>query len=374
MRGFYPTIFSSPAFRLAAISFAINLATEASSVFMPLYAQDLGASNLQVGFIAATYGLAFFLASLFFGRQSDIHGRMGYVRAGLALSALAYLSQVFTRSPMLILAARGLVGFSLGITSAAIIAYTYENQKQIGGFASYGSLGWLFGALLAAAIRDYEALFITSAIISALAFLVSLSLREERVAPVQSAILPVSLLKANGRAYFSYLLRQIGANAIWAIFPLYLANIGASKVWIAVIDAINMGGQVVGMRLVQRFNPARVLQSGLALSVVVFAVYGVATSYVQLLPVQLLLALAWSGLYVGTLSYLLARNRERGAALGLFYSTTYLSSGVGPFLGGAMAQARGFGGVMFLGSALAFGGLLFSRGLNGRGSKTAGPH
>lgn len=346
------------------MSLLLNLAVEASSIFLPLYAQSLGASNLEVGFIAATYGLAFFSSSFFFGRQSDIRGRLAFIRSGLGLSVIAYLSQIVTASPAALMAARGFIGFCLGITSGATIAYTYENQGHVGRFVAYGSLGWLCGALAAAALRNYEALFVTSAVTSALAFLVSLTLREEPGSRVRVAVFTMPVIRANARIYFAFLFRQVGANAVWAIFPLFLVDIGASRLWIAILDGISMGGQFILMRFVERFNPVKAFRTGLLASAMVFAAYGIATHYLQLVPVQVLLALAWSCLFVGALSYLLRKNVERGTASGLLYSTMYLSAGIGPFLGGPISQVWEFRTVMYVASALTFVGFWYSRGLN----------
>ena len=361
---FFPTARVSLPFRLALLSLLINLAVEASSVFLPLYAKSVGSSNLEIGFIAATYGIAFFLSSFFFGRQSDTRGRVGFIRLGLGLSAIAYLSQVVAHTPVTLLVARGFIGFCLGITSAAIIAYTYENQKEIGNFVSYGALGWLLGALAAAIIKEYEILFLTSAITSILAFLVSLMLKEEPTSRIRVPVLPLSIIKANRKVYLAFFARQLGANAIWAILPLYLTGIGASKLWIAILDGINMGGQFIAMRFVGKFNPAKLFQTGLLISALVFVIYGIATNYLQLIPVQIFLAVAWSSMFIGALNKLLRKSSEQGTATGLLYSSIYLSAGLGPFMGGAVTQVWGFATLMYMGSSLSFLGFLFSRGLS----------
>jgi MFS family permease len=364
MRRFRPNIGVSLPFRLALVSFLLNLAVEASGVFLPLYAKSVGSSNLEIGLITSTYGIAFFFSSLLLGRQSDIHGRLRFIRAGLGFSAIAYLSQIVAHTPIALLAARGFIGFCLGGTSAAVMAYTYENQKQIGSFVSYGSLGWLFGALAAAVLRDYEPLFLASAISSILAFWVSLMLREERISRVQVAVFPLPIIKANRKVYLAFFIRQLGANAIWAIFPLYLADIGASKLWIAILDGINNGGQFVAMRFVERFNPAKMFRMGLLISALVFVIYGIANNYLQLVPVQIMLAIAWSSMFIGALSYLLRKSNEHGTVSGLLYSAIYLSAGLGPFLGGAVAQVWGFVTVMYFGSSLGFLSFLSSWGLS----------
>jgi predicted MFS family arabinose efflux permease len=108
---------------------------------------------------------------------------------------------------------------------------------------------------------------------------------------------------------------------------------------------------------------------GLVCSVLVFAIYGIATHYLQLIPVQIVLAIAWSGLFVGALHYLLAENVERGTAVGMLYSTTSLAGGIGPFLGGAISEVWGFSTLMFASSGISFIGLLASRGLGSKAGK-----
>jgi DHA1 family multidrug resistance protein-like MFS transporter len=244
------------------------------------------------------------------------------------------------------------------------MAYTYENRKEIGSFVSYGSLGWLLGALAAAIIKEYQVLFLTSAATSILAFLVPLMLREEPASRIRVPVLPLSLIKANRKVYLAFIARQLGANAIWAIFPLYLTGIGASKLWIAILDGINMGGQFIAMRFVGKFNPVKLFQTGLLVSALVFVIYGIANNYLQLITVQIFLAIAWSSMFIGALNELLRKNSERGTATGLLYSSIYLSAGLGPFLGGSVTQVWGFAPLMYMGSSLSFLGFLFSRGLS----------
>jgi len=359
------------AVRLAAISFLFSLSVQSSSIFQSLYADDLGASRFQVGLIGSSYGIAYFVSSFIFGRQSDRRGRLVFVRLGLALGAAAYVLQMAAIDPVTLLAIRAGVGFCLGISSAAIMAYVYEAEGQVGRFAAYGSLGWLFGcvaAAVAAAVTGatessatYYALFAVSGAASALAFLLSFSLKEEKGRRVSVPFFPLSLIRDNGRVYIPFFLRCLGSSAVWAIFPLFLVSIGASKLWVALLDAINMGLQFVFMRYVERFKSGLVLAVGLVSSVIVFASYGFATHYLQLIPVEVLLAVSWSCLWVGSLSFLLGRSVERGTAAGLLYSMTYLSAGFGPLIGGFVSDTWSFRVLMFVASGVTFLGLILSR-------------
>jgi MFS family permease len=357
-----PRVWLSLPLCLAAMNFCSNTAYETSNVYLALYARSIGSSDLQVGYIAAGMGIALLLSSFIFGRLSDIHGRVRFIRAGLGLTSLSYIFQLLAYDPWTLLAARSFFGFCIGINMSVIMAYTYEQQRQIGSFISYGALGWLVGAMLAAIVKKFETLFAISAVIALVPFLLSFLLKEDResLTPIRVAVFPLRLIKENYQIYLAFFLRQLGGTAIWTIWPLYLSGIGASKLWISVMDATNMSGQFVAMRVAERFNPARTLQVGLILSAVVFAIYGVANHYLQILPVQLLLAVGYSALFIGALNYLLQRHRERGTIAGLMNSTMSLSGSVGPFLGGAASHVWGYAAVMYAGAGLTLLGLLSS--------------
>ncbi len=366
MRRLSPPPWLSLPLCLASINFLSNTAVENSSVYLALYARSIGSSNLQVGYIGAAMGIAILISSFLFGRLSDMHGRVKFIRIGLGLTSISYLLQALSYNPWTLLAARGFFGFSWGINSAVIMAYTYEHQKQIGSFISYGALGWLVGAMLAAIVQVYETLFIISAAVAVVPFLLSFLLQEDResASHIRVAAFPVQLIKSNYKIYLAFFLRQLGGTAIWTIWPLYLSGIGASKFWISAMDATNMLGQFVAMRVVERFNPGRMFQVGLVLSAVVFAIYSVTNHYLQVVPVQLLLAVSYSALFIGALNYLLRRHRERGTIAGLMNSTMSLSGSLGPFLGGAVSQAWGYGAVMYASAGLSLLGLLASRGIS----------
>lgn len=363
MRRFAPPSWVSIPLCLGAINLFTNYAVETSNVFIPLYAQEKGASNLEVGLIGAASGIALLISSFLFGRLSDIHGRMTFIRIGLGLTAVAYLTQLLAQTPMTLLAARSFIGFGLGINSSVLMAYTYENQGQIGSFISFGALGWLIGALTALILNNYASLFIVSATMAFLAFLISFLLKEKPTKRVRVAMFPVALFKSDYRVYLAFFLRQLGANAIWAIWPLYQAGIGATKLWIALVEVTNMGGQMVFMRLIEKFNPARMFKIGLLLSAGIFIAYGFANRYWQLIPIQVVLAFAYSSMFVGALSYLLRRHPEYGTTSGLMNSFNALSGVFGPFIGGAVSQAWSYATLMYVGAGITLIGALTARGL-----------
>jgi MFS family permease len=363
MRRFNAPAWVSLPLCLAAINLLTNFAVETSNVFIALYAREKGSTDLQVGFIAAASGIAFLVSSFLFGRLSDVYGRMTFIRLGLGLTAFTYLTQLLAQSPVSLMVSRGLVGFGLGISSSVIMAFTYEHQRQIGSFISYGSLGWLIGAVTALIVNNFAALFIISASVAGIAFAISFLLKEKPGEHMRVALFPVSLIRADYKIYLAFFLRQFGANAIWTIWPLYQTGIGATKLWIALVEVTNMVGQIVFMRLIERFNPAKMFQAGLLLSAGVFIAYGLANRYWQLIPIQLALAFAYSSMFVGALSYLLRRRPEHGTIAGLVNSANAISGVFGPFLGGTVSHAWGYATLMYVGAGLTLMSSFTARGL-----------
>jgi MFS family permease len=110
------------------------------------------------------YGAAYLGSSLFFGRQSDMKGRLPFIRLGLGLATLSYAVQVLAGNPLTLMLIRALIGFCLGMSDAALMAYNFEMGGGIGRFASLGALGWLLGGIVAIFIQGYRSLFFLSSI------------------------------------------------------------------------------------------------------------------------------------------------------------------------------------------------------------------
>ncbi|MBI4286892.1 MAG: MFS transporter [Chloroflexi bacterium] len=347
--------FSLP-YRVALVSLLTNLAFELSFLFLPLFAETLGASTFEVGLVGGAYGIAFFVSSLVFGRQSDIKGRLFFVRLGLGLGAAALATQALVGGTLTLILSRALVGLCLGISSAALLAYNFEIGAGTGRFASFGSLGMLLGDAVAIYFRDYRGLFILSSVFCTLAFVASWTLREgERRIPVLTTTAQVA--RRNVRVYLAFFLRHLGASMVWAVFPLFLTTLGATTAWVAILAGINTGGQFIAMLLADKLKGSRLFFLGLFLSAVVFVAYSLATGYLQVIPVQVALAAAWSFLYVGALVMLLQSNEERATSVGVLFSVMSISSAVGPFLGGAVAEFWGYRPLMYVAAGLSSAGL-----------------
>ena len=339
------------------VNFCLSFAAMGSFIFIPLLGAQLGASDFEIGMIGSVYGIAFLFSSLFSGWKSDHLGRLIFVRWGLLMSSMAFAAQLLAHSVLALIIVRGVVGFALGIAVAATITYAFESGANMGKYSSYGSLGWIFGALAAAFVRDIKLLFWLSFLFCLLAFFISLAFRK---APTLTFSKPPNLwrvLRRDYRIYLAVFLRHLGASAVWIIFPLYLVSIGLDNFWIGILWGVNFAVQFVVMRQLERFSEYKTFFYGQLLSLFVFIAYIYVTGRFYLIIVQALMGVAWSCLYVGALLIVLRSGEEKGTAGGIFQSTLNLCNAVGPLLGGLIAQAWGYRGVMFFAVVLSLAGM-----------------
>jgi len=339
------------------INFLLYFAIMLSHIFIPLYGAEMGASDFQVGLVVCAYGTAFLFSSLFFGWKSDSFGRLCFVRYGLLIAGLAFLSQTLAGNLVVLALTRSFVGFTLGIVTAALLAYVYESVGHLGKFSSYGSLGWIFGALAAGLLKDCRLLFAVSAAFAMVAFILSFQLKETSGRGKMAAPDLLAVLRRNCRVYLAIFLRHLGAQAVWAIMPLYMVWLGADKSWVGLLWSINFGMQFIVMRCIEKFDARKVFTVGQVVSILVFLAYFLATDYRQLVVVQATLGLSWSCLYVGALLLVLERGEERGTATGIFQSTLNLCNALGPFIGGTIAQGWGYRGTMLFAVVIGLAGL-----------------
>lgn len=322
------------------------VAISSSIMFVPTLARDFGASHKIISLIVASYNLALFMAYYLFGRASDVYGRRLFLKAGLLASVIAFGLQAFTSDPRTLLAARTLAGFTAGIFPAALTAYMFERREDMGKFNAYGSLGWALGTLVAGFLAYYKEVFIMGSLSFILAYLITLRLPHVSEKRIHVPLFPARLIRKNLNVYIAFILRHTGANMAWTILPLYMSNLGASTTAIGVLYAINTGTQSIVMRFIGGIKSQSLINTGLLLSALVFVSYPLASSYIQVAPIQVMLGVAWSALYVGCLKTLDEENVEKATSTGLLYAAGSLSAIIGPLFCGLLPDTDNYAYVM----------------------------
>ncbi|MFQ6107628.1 MAG: MFS transporter [Thermoplasmata archaeon] len=335
-----------------AIQFLSNMALFAALIFIPVYAEELGATDFEIGLIVGSFSLAVFASSYIFGRAADVRGRRRILQLGLGLSGIAALTQIVTPDWRFLLLSRVFVGFCAGIFPSALLAYAYDTGRPLGKFTSFGSLGWGIGSVLAGIIGVFSLMFAFSSIIFFVCFVIALVLPSVKEVKISVPFFPIPIVRKNAPVYLSVLLRHSGANMIWVIFPLFLLNMGISKALVGVLYLVNAGTQFLVMQSIDRFNSVKLVLAGLVFSSMTFVSFTFADNFMEMFPTQIMLGLSFGMLYVGSLRFLMERNIERATSTGLLGSVMSISAIIGPFFGGLISMSFGYEATMYAASIM----------------------
>lgn len=371
-----------PSTSLRSLNLAESAGIGATGAFMPLFANALTNSYVLVGSIVAGYGLAQAISYAYFAKMYDRRGqssRLALVRVGFLLCAAAFFAHLAAYDGLSLFATRIFAGVATGIYAGALIAKSYEaanGKLALGGIISFGSLGWFMGTIGAGALKEAfggsdQAVFLLSGSMFLAGFVISLRLKEGQPAVQKSEQTDLrttmQLLRHNRTVYGSFFLRQLGASAVWSIFPIFLAKeLGAGDLWIGVIYATNAITQFVFMNRFGHFMQAnyyRSIQLGAALSAIVFLGYFFSQNFAQAFPIQVVLGVSWSALYIGSLLFLLDRNKEKATSSALLESTISVGAIIGPLAGGFIAELFGIRTVIVFAFVVTLGSFAMSKTL-----------
>jgi len=363
------------------IQFLYSGAMLASITFIPIYAKEvLGLNRVEIGLMVFAYSFVMFSSAYFFGRFSDIYGRRKMLYIGLFACGTAMALQAVAWNFVTLFLVRCLVGLSLGLFPAALLAYAHEGKSKMGKFTSWGSFGWGVVTLMAGAfviLTHVRVVFILASLLCFIAFTLALFLPKREFKSQRVPLLPKRLLIKNLHYYFPYFTRHSMGCAIWTFWPLILIKIGADPLMIGFIMFVNAFTQFIIMFFISdRIDTNKLFLAGLIISVVTFIFIYLAFIYSNLwvmIFANVLLGSSWACLYAGSVRYLLDNNKEHASATGLFNSVISTSAIVGPLLAtGIILLGGGYSTILIMaivGAALSIGFHLLIRLAKGHYSK-----
>jgi DHA1 family tetracycline resistance protein-like MFS transporter len=345
---------------------------------VPLYAEEFGASVVQIGLLTASYALMQIIFAPVWGRVSDRYGRRPVILASLLGSATAWLMFGFAGALWMLFVARILDGIS-GASYAAAQAYVADittDEDRVRGMGLIGAafgLGFIIGPGIGGALGaiDPRVPFVVAAAFALANFALAYKrLPESRVPGTHEGARQsrwTALFAAVGSRNFGPLiwisfLGSLGFVGMESVFALYgnrrfdfgLTETGLVFVFIGVFAAIVQAGVV--HRLTARVGEWPVLRTGLWLTAAALILLGLVTELWALFPILVMLALG-SGLTFPTISALVSRRAssdEQGSILGVLASAGGLARLLAPIGATVMFQAVG------IGSPLILGGILFA--------------
>lgn len=370
---------------------AIFSSTLAKTPVLPLFAQALGASPGQIGWIIMASTLPGILMSFPAGVLADRFGQRRLLVVALIIFASAPWLYLVVQSAWQLAAVRFYHGFAtavFGTVASAAIAQRYRNDRaaHLSSFSSATIIGrslapFLGGALLS--LSSIHSVYWACAVGGALALAVGLALREEggqkERAPDPALIsgpgiiASLRLVLRDRRIVAASLgeaAQYLTFGALEAFLVLYASASGLPAWQIGVIFGAQLLCIVVAKpvmgHLSDRIGRTRVILPGLLIGSLSLLALPHTSSFPGLALLSLIYGIGFATVTSSTTALVadLTRHGAYGASLGVLATVMDIGQALGPVLTGWMVGAYGYTSAFtLLAVILLAGALLFSLGM-----------
>jgi MFS family permease len=329
----------------------------------PLYARDLGASQLEIGFIAASFSVMTLLWSPILGRWSDRLGRRPILLTCIVINAAGYALFANARTLAILIASRMLNGIgasNISVAQAYIADTTSgaDRARSLGLIGAAFGLGFIIGPALGGFLKAQFGIAAVGYVPSVLSLLNALLAWIRLPEPQRHAFAQRPSFGATVRATITHPQQSrlvLLSFAYWFAFVMMqitfalFANerfgwredaIGGVFALTGLIGSAIQGGAIG--KLVKTFGEKKLLSIGLVL----FAIGMLALPW---MPSSASVVATLGGIAVGsalvtpTLNALLslsADDHSQGSVLGLSQSAASLARIVGPIVGMGLYGVR----------------------------------
>ncbi|HDT3266786.1 TPA: multidrug efflux MFS transporter [Enterobacter ludwigii] len=354
--------------------FFTGLAISQILPFLPLYVSQLGVTSHEAlsMWSGLTFSVTFLVSAIvspMWGSLADRKGRkLMLLRASLGM-AIAILLQAFATNVWQLFFLRAVMGLTSGYIPNAMALVASQVPRERSGWAlstlSTAQIsGVIGGPLLGGFLADHvglRAVFIITAILLVVSFLVTLFLIKEGGRPVIS-----KAERLSGKAVFASLpypglmislfvttmVIQLCNGSVGPILALFIKsmepdsnNIAFLSGMIAAVPGVSalISGPRLG-KLGDRIGTARILMATLIFAVVLFFAMSFVTSPLQLGVLRFLLGFADGAMLpaVQTLLVKYSSDQVTGRIFGYNQSFMYLGNVAGPLMGAAVSAMAGF--------------------------------
>lgn len=354
--------------------FFTGLAISQILPFLPLYVSQLGVSSHEAlsMWSGLTFSVTFLVSAIvspMWGSLADRKGRkLMLLRASLGM-AIAILLQAFATNVWQLFLLRALMGLTSGYIPNAMALVASQVPRDRSGWAistlSTAQIsGVIGGPLMGGFLADHvglRAVFLITAILLVISFLVTLFLIKEGARPTTSkaerlsgkavfASLPYPWLMIS--LFITTMVIQLCNGSVGPILALFIQsmapesnNIAFLSGMIAAVPGISalMSAPRLG-KLGDRIGTGRILMATLIVAVVLFFAMSFVTTPFQLGVLRFLLGFADGAMLpaVQTLLIKYSSDRVTGRIFGYNQSFMYLGNVAGPLMGAAVSAMAGF--------------------------------
>ncbi|HEY55137.1 MAG TPA: MFS transporter [Dehalococcoidia bacterium] len=322
---------------------------------LPIYADQMGATALEIGLINAGFSLALLAALPFMGRLSDRFGRKVFLITGLAILTVASLGFIWAQTPLQLILVRIFQG--IGASMHLPIAQAYlgditpkgEEGKWMGHFSailfSGMSIGPLFGGVLTDLFSVNTTFLVMAALcltglIATIVFLpeVALKTSSEKQGAAFTGLRKSNILKG---AFAFQMANGFSMACIMTFLPLFASqNLGLSVSLIGLLIAsrtpLALLQSFTGI-LADKYSRRGLVAIGSAAAIIFIALMPLAGGFWLLLLMHALMSIGIAFAMPANTAYVVEEGRVfgMGASMALFMMAMQIGMGTGPIvLGG----------------------------------------
>ena len=347
------------------------------SPFLPIYADTLGASSLQVGLVQAAFNITGIGTLLFIGRLSDRFGRKSFLSGGLSILAISSVGLMFANDIVHLIIWRLVQG--LGASAHLPIAQAYmgditpegDEGKWMGLFNAVLFAGMGAGPLIGGVITDafsIKATFLIMAVLNVLGLLATLVFLKEmprKTAGREHTSFLAPLRSRTLQGVFSYRLTTgIGTSSLMAFMPLFAdLKIGLSASLIGILMAARTPISILQSytgRLADKWNRRSMVIWGGIASILAVAILPMSGGFWTLLFVYLAVTLGQTFGIPPANAYAVHDGRKfgMGASMTMFMLAMQIGNGIGPIILGGLADWFGLEYVFYAAAVFMSAGVL----------------
>jgi MFS family permease len=327
------------------------------SPFLPIYANTLGASSMQVGMVQAAFSVTGIGTLLFIGRLSDRFGRKWFLSVGLGILAVSSIGLMSAKTPVQLILWRFVQG--LGAAAHMPIAQAYlgditpegDEGRWMGYFNAVLFSGMGAGPLLGGVITDafnMKTTFLVMAALNVLGLVATLIFLKEmprKVAAREHSSLNAPLKSRTMRGVLSYCLANaFGASALMAFIPLFAdLRLGLSASLIGVMLAARTPVSILQSytgRLADRWNRRKMVICGGIYAILAVTCLPLTGGFWTLLIAYVSVSLGQSFGMPAANAYVVNEGRTygMGASMTMYMMGMHVGQSVGPVVLGSIAD------------------------------------
>ena len=376
--------YSATYFLLCGIALLAMFSTSLILPLIPIYAKQIGATGVVIGFSVAAYWVSRIVMEIPSGFVSQ---RFGYYRSmavGLGLNVLGTALSAYAVNPIQFVLARALMGIGAPLFFAVATTFVlnlFDAERRGGAMGIFQGIefaGTIVGSTFSGyvvSVFDFRVSFLFSAgliLIALILVVVPPHVRSESVRMTASSSLSLSAMREvfwNRRllivssATFAEFIMSTGV--LMTVFPLHASEgLGFSLTSIGLLMGSRSVGFVAAMfsmgAISDRVGRKPVLLFGVGATAVLIAVLNFVSSFVGLVAAFFLLGITTGAIWIvcPVLAAEAVEPHQRGAAIGTYRTFFDLGSILGPIVMSAVMEGYGIAPCFYLASALLFANLV----------------